>query len=279
MPIKEISIPAASHSLGATLYVPESAPSQLIIISGGTGARQRYLRHFAAFFQKKGWLVITYDYQGIGRSLNQPIRSSSATMEKWGKEDLAAVIAYARSHYPDLPFILLGHSVGGQIHCLAEGSQQAARLVHIASQSGYWGKWPSPVKYALWLNWWGLKMLTALFGFFPGKKMKVMENLPKGVANQWANWGLHPDYLLSGLPEAKSKAMELTMPLLAYSFSDDGTAPRAAVVWLNEVYGNCQLRHLHIHPAEVGLKSIGHFGYFQPACQPLWEALWQELQS
>ena len=40
-------------------------------------------------------------------------------------------------------------------------------------------------------------LLTPLFGYFPGKAIRMVGDLPKGVALQWRRWCLHPDYLLS----------------------------------------------------------------------------------
>jgi predicted alpha/beta hydrolase len=75
----------------------------------------------------------------------------------------------------------------------------------VAAQSGYWALWPFPVKIVLFFNWYFLQILTRLFGYFPGKKLGLMEDLPKGVAIEWARWGLKKDYLFDFIPEATAQ--------------------------------------------------------------------------
>ena len=46
--------------------------------------------------------------------------------------------------------------------------------------------------------WFGMvPVLTALFGYFPGKPLRMVGDLPRGVALQWRKWCLHPEYLLA----------------------------------------------------------------------------------
>ena len=40
----------------------------------------------------------------------------------------------------------------------------------------------------------------------------------------------------------------------------------------------CEARRA-LHPASLGMKSIGHMGYFRPAAQPLWDEVLGWLRS
>jgi len=39
-------------------------------------------------------------------------------------------------------------------------------------------------------------ILTPLLGYFPGKRLRMVGDLPAGVAWQWRRWCTHRDYLL-----------------------------------------------------------------------------------
>lgn len=250
-----------------------------LIMSSATGAKQSYFRHFATYMQSKNIRVITYDYSGIGRSAPPRLIGFKTTMASWGKHDLTAVIDYIISHYKYKKLILVGQSVGGQIPPFSPSIHHVDGLVNVASQSGYWKMWSFPLNYLLRFNWFVMVLLTQIFGYFPGKSIGAVGNLPKGVALDWAKWGTTPEYFMSYLPNAKEKFEALKVPLLAYSFTDDRTAPKQCVEWLNSKYSNCQIHHRHVRPSDIGVKSIGHFGFFRPKCKALWEEVFEEIVS
>jgi predicted alpha/beta hydrolase len=165
----------------------------------------------------------------------------------------------------------MGLSIGGQIAGLTPSIRKVDALVNVAAQSGYWGLWPFPIKFILFFNWYFLQILTQLIGYFPGKKLRMMEDLPKGVAIEWAKWGLKKDYLFDFLPEATAQYAAIKLPLLVYSFTDDGTAPIKTVDALTSKFENCKITRKHIQPKEIQVKKIGHFGFFRPECKVLWD--------
>jgi len=64
--------------------------------------------------------------------------------------------------------------------------------------------------------------------------------------------------------------------MLAYSFSDDLRAPRAAVDALLVRYARATTTHRHFTPDALGQTTVGHFGFFQPGVVP---ALWDEIAN
>ena len=55
--------------------------------------------------------------------------------------------------------------------------------------------------------------------------------------------------------------------------SDDAFAPVAAVQALLELYPSSKAELRRVRPAEVGAKSIGHFGFFRESFR---DTLWRE---
>lgn len=59
-----------------------------------------------------------------------------------------------------------------------------------------------------------------------------------------------------------------------YSFADDNYAPRETVEQLMTFYPNANQRtHIHVRPSDLGVKSIGNFGFFRSG---LASSLWAE---
>ncbi len=274
--MKEVSIRSTPESLEATVFESDQE-NTVVIISSATGVKQEYYQKIAQFLSKEGITVITFDYQGIGRSLKKPIKSLQHNASDWARVDLESVIQYVQATYPNSKKVILGHSIGGQLVGMAKSSKQMDKLILVAAQSGYWKYWSGTGRAKMWFNWHILfPSLLRVFGYLPAKKVSSMEDLPKNVANQWRTWGKHKDYIFSDKTLQDTYYHELTMPLTAFSIDDDEYAPKAAVEWMIAQYGNAKKKSIHLVPSELAVKKIGHFGVFKEKFAP---TIWQQILS
>jgi len=248
-------------------------------MNNAMGAKQGFFYKFARYLSEKGWLVVTYDYSGIGLSALDTLKGLEVSASDWAKYDLTAVVEYLERKYDYQHLLLIGQSIGGQIIGLSPIAQRASGLIYIASQLAYWKLWPFPQSLALWGNYTFITTITHLVGYCPTKSLNIMENLPKNVALEWAKWGKSSNYLFDYIAEADEQYAKLNVPLLAYSFSDDRSGPIASIKALNERHSNCTIIHKHFTPKEVGVKKIGHFGFFRSSCQILWDDMITEVEQ
>ena len=227
-----ISIPATDgYALAATLFdAPDAGAAGLgrptVILSPATGVRRKLYDRFAAHLSSEGFRVVTFDYRGVGDSRPASLRGFVARVLDWGEKDLAGIIAWAVT--AAAPTLVIGHSIGGQLVGLAPNNTTLAGLLAVAAQSGYWGHWPVPRKYLMAALWYGLMPgLTAACGYFPARRLGLGEDLPAGVALEWARWCRSPAYLAAddGFP-LRRRFAALAAPVHAYSFEGDPYAPR-----------------------------------------------------
>ena len=101
-----------------------------------------------------------------------------------------------------------------------------------------------------------------------------MENLPKEVANQWRNWGKHPDYLMSDKSLAHLYYEQIEAGITAFSIEDDEFAPQEAVHWMTDQYKNAKKQPVNLKPQDFGVSSIGHFGVFREKFR---DTIWQQF--
>ena len=255
---------ADGFTLHGTLY--EGGPDAILIASA-LGVKRRYYDAFAQSAKQRGFTVLTFDYRGIGESRPRSLRGFDASMHDWGTLDITAAIGMlqgARS------LTLIGHSAGGQLAGLAENASAIDRLVFVAAQAGYYGNYPGVHRHSIRVIWHAMPFVSRVVGYFPSRALGLgSEDLPRGVATQWATWGRHPKYLF-GFEDA-SRYAAMNVPLLAWSFEGDWYAPPAAVDRLVENYSSARVERRHVPD-----RRVGHFGFFR---RGVGEGLWDETFS
>jgi predicted alpha/beta hydrolase len=172
-----------------------------------------------------------------------------------------------------LPITWIGHSLGGQIVPFVNG--QVAKVITVATGSGYWRENAAPLRRKVWLFWFlAVPLATPLFGYFPGKKLGMVGDLPRGVIRQWKRWCMHPEYALGDGEEMRARFASVTTPITALSFTDDEMMSDANTTSIHAFYTGAPKKLLRLAPRDVGVKRIGHFGFFRAEMrEPLWDGL------
>lgn len=91
---------------------PGSAPRGVVVYVHGFASYAAPYRHVAGAFAETGCEVTTFDLRGHGASAGR--RGHVARFQQY-VDDLGAVIAHARAGHADLPWALVGHSMGATV--------------------------------------------------------------------------------------------------------------------------------------------------------------------
>lgn len=265
------------YALAADLFEPEGDPRAAVLIAPATGVPRGYYAAFAAYLASRGMATLTFDYRGIGGSKPASLRGFDATMADWGTKDLAGALRALRERFPSTPRLLVGHSVGGQIAGLTPESDALDAMLFVSSQSGWWRNWSLRHQPSMVVMWHLLLPLaTRIAGYTPMKRFGAGEDLPAGVGLEWARWARHPRYLMGwhGTRPDLRYARFADRPIRAYLIGDDAFyAPPRAVAQLLSFYGKGAESIRRVEPRELGVKAIGHFGFFRDRFR---ETLWAE---
>ena len=259
-------------ALSVTSFIPRRFNGKIVLINSATGVKQTYYSEYAEWLSEQGFKVYTYDYRGIGDSRPAKLKGFKASMEEWGTKDYHAVLMYLFQSYPDSKFTVVGHSVGGQIIGMSALSENVDLVVMVGAQTPYLKNYSSVKIFAFWYLI--IPVFTRIFGYFPASMLRLFEDLPAGVALQWARWAKNENYLFDEFPEMKQRFSALQLPAMMLSFTDDTLAPKPAVEHLMKFYGNLKWTHRRAKPAEIEQKEIGHFGFFKRYTS---YALWLEI--
>jgi predicted alpha/beta hydrolase len=252
---------AAEPTRAAVLIVPAMGTSQL------------YYEPFATWLASQGYTVATFDYRGIGASRPKNLSDLQADILDWARLDCAAVMESLAARAPEVPLYWIGHSLGGQILPFVPNHGRLAKAVMIASGSGYWRENAEPLRRYVWWLWFVVApVAVAVCGYFPGKALRKVGDLPKGVMLQWRRWCLHPEYALGDGEKARAQYAAVTTRIVAFSFQDDEYLSARSTESLQSFYANAPVSIKRISPQQVGLRRIGHFGFFRADFE---HALWR----
>ncbi|RUO41275.1 alpha/beta hydrolase [Pseudidiomarina aestuarii] len=260
----------------AVQHWPQPVPEQVIIMAPAMGVPQSYYQNFCQWLAQQGRAVISFDYFGIGASLQGPLKQQHTTIREWAELDAAAVIAHTQQLYPTASIIWFAHSVSGQLFGMIPNYSAVDRMITVATGSGYWRENTPQLKPKAWLLWHIIAPLTLpMFGYFPGDKLGIVGNLPGAAMRQWRRWCLHPEYLIGVEGEAnRQRYAKISTPITSISFSDDELLSQRNIHAMHDAYVNAPQQRLCIEPQSVGLERIGHFGFFR---QRLAGSSWDEL--
>ncbi|HXF78929.1 MAG TPA: alpha/beta fold hydrolase [Usitatibacter sp.] len=264
---------ADGYELAVTRFPAQGAAWATMCIAAAMGVKRDFYAPIARFFAGNGIHVLTFDYRGMGGSRRGSLAALDADIRTWAEKDLAAMLVEARNPDPYLPLVFVGHSLGGQVIGVTPGSDAVRAVVTANAGSGYY-RLNDGMRFRVRLLWFFMfPVFTRLFGYFPGKRLRMVGDLPKGVARQWRRWCLHPEYLLAEGEAWRSKMAAFNAPILRYSFSDDRMINERATDSLHSFYRGARVDRRHIVPSQVGEARIGHFGFFHERSR---DKLWRE---
>jgi predicted alpha/beta hydrolase len=270
-------IPATDgFALSASLFPSARlAPRGTLIIAGGLGNPRYNYAAYAGYMAGQGWDVLTFDYRGIGGSAVSRETAAAFSLLDWGEKDLTGVIAWARQRLASERVALLCHSIGGQLAGLALNNDRLSALVGVVTPRSYWRNWTGWLKFCAYLYFrcyvpLCVKVRGRLVTGRPG-----LDPLPRGVARDFMRWGVNRHHRDAAGADLRQRFANVSAPALAISFSDDRVlAPKRTVdVLFTEYFTRAPLTRWHFRPEDLGVKAIGHSGYFDPNVCP--EGLWQ----
>jgi predicted alpha/beta hydrolase len=258
--------------LGGVLYapMPEADPACAVVLSCGGGIPSARYANFARYLAQAGVSVLTYDYRGIGRSRPSSLRGFSATIEDWSEHDCGGAIDWLRARYSTSVLVGVAHSIGAFLMGAAPNLAVLSRLLFVGAHTGYFGDYRPLLRWPMAFVWHGaMPVLTHAFGYFPGHRLGLGEDIPRDVALRWAARRTADPRARRGRVQDSTRSdaffqrcESASGKVLMLGFTDDAFATRAGMRRFLREFPRINATCLELAPNKLGLKRIGHFGFF-----------------
>jgi len=252
-----------------------------IVVAGATGVPRGFYRAFAERASGRGYDVVTFDYRGIGESAPPSLRGFTMDYRDWGRYDLAGVLEDTASD--GLPLHLVGHSYGGQALGLVPDPSVVTSMHTFGTGSGWHGWMPKTEQLRVRVMWNLVgPLLVRTHGYLAWSRLGLGEDLPIDVFHQWKHWCRFPAYWFDDpavADEMRDAYARVTTPITAVNSIDDRWIPPAARDAFLPGYVNAPLTTHDLDPADLGLRALGHMGYFRRGSERLWDDLLDDLDA
>jgi predicted alpha/beta hydrolase len=242
---------------------------RIVLINSGAGIPKTFYEPFASWLADEGIPVLTYDYRGIGGSRGKTIRRFPASIRDWGSKDCAAAIQAAQTRYPDARIIVIGHSIGSVVTGFVSKPPTIESFLLVCPHTGYSGDYAGHSRKRMFLLWHVLMpAITRIAGYFPGRWFGLPEDLPRGVALEWANRRDKDKLKFEGHYGAFVK---IAARALAIRPGDDPFSTYAAMQRVRAAFPSTEFVDLSLSGGRWDAIRIGHFGFFKERNR---EVLW-----
>ena len=219
----------------------------VIIIMPALGVEAKYYKPLALALKNSGYIVVTTDLRGTGKSSINPKKKNFGYHEMLNF-DWPVILDKVNKHFPNNKIYLLGHSLGGQLACLytSQHQQLISGLILAASCTVYYKAWKFPLNFGVLIGTQTARFLVKTLGYFPGKKIGFAGTEAKNVILDWAFNARTGKYKpLNSSANFEDDFKNIKLPVLAISFEADKLAPLNAVKRLTSKIKNATVKNEH----------------------------------
>jgi predicted alpha/beta hydrolase len=258
----------------------------ILLLAGATGVPQRFYRAYAEAASERGFDIVTLDYRGIGESAPEDLKGFKMRYLEWAEQDLAAALNYAKASAATFsepaPIFVIGHSFGGHALGLLPNIEYVKGAFVFGVGAGWHGWMPLIEQIKVQIMWHLLgPILVKLKGYMGWSVLGMGEDLPYGVYRDWKRWCSFPHYFfddpkMSHLAEVFARCK---CDIVALNAVDDKWAQPQSRDAFFKGYSNAKVITKDLIPADVGMTSIDHMGYFKKGATTVWDLSFSWLEQ
>jgi predicted alpha/beta hydrolase len=138
-------------------------------------------------------------------------------------------------------------------------------MLTVGAQYAYWCDYSAVQRARLFWKWHVvMPALTGALGYFPGRRLGWLEDLPAGVALEWSfrRQRMEASYPRRERVQLLERFGAVTAAILAVGLSDDPLGTPRAIERTLGYYRAADKTQLLLAPPDFGFEAIGHFGLF-----------------
>ncbi len=256
-------------SISTAAMIPDQKPYRAVVqlVHGMSEHKERYFP-FMEYLAGLGYLVVIHDHRGHGKSV-KAVEDLGYTYGGGAQamlRDIGTVNRRLKAKYPDLPLILMGHSMGSlAVRAFAAKHDSCMDMLIVCGSPSYNAAWPLGVAIA--------KTEKALFG--PHHRSKLIETLSFGSSVLKFRKDKNCTAWICSDPQVAREYED--SQLCGFTFTDDGylalfelmrraydvegfscTNPSMPVLFISGAEDPCLINVRHFAKAVRAMRRVGY---------------------
>ena len=246
---------------GATTVVEAfGSEGPAVLFLPALGVPLHYYRPLLAEWADRGFRVFGLELRGMPQSSTADVRANDFGYVHALTLDIPAAIDAAGL---DVPFLLAGHSLGGQLALLYAAARPVAvrAVVTIASGSSHHGAFPTRAARAKRrAQMAAVQAIIRTFGWFPGHLVGFGGRQPRTMIADWSHEGRFGRFVIAGsAADHEGELAALERPVLMLTLDGDPIVPRHSSDHLGARLLSARVDTVHVHRARGDGAAFDHF--------------------
>ena len=254
--------------LKGILLIPDK-PKAVLQFNAGTATKKEFYLPFLNYLAQHGYICCVWDYRGSGESAPKDMRTCAYKYVDYGIIDMPAIKEYLNNRFTDMPFLIFGHSTGGQQVGFMNNLDGVTGVVNYAVSTGYIPNMPFSYQFFSYFFFYVFSPVSILLsGYVKAKRFNIMEDLPKNVVREWRAWCSKKDYFFDKKIYGKTVPLghfkKLDFPIHIFWTEDDTISNEKNThnFW-KHIQSSQPIEFTRLSPKDWGVKTLGHFGFFK----------------
>ena len=259
---QQVSVAPRVHRYTAEGKRPRAA----MLVLPALGVTASYYAPLAEALAGLGLEIGVLELRGQGDS---PLRASWRVdfgFRELLEEDVPAAVRQLREAAPDVPLLLLGHSLGGHLAAMTAGRESAGEIdgvMLVACSSPWLPGYDRRTRRQLRLLRALVYLSISTLGYYPGHRLGFGGREARTLMRDWLVLMRNNRYRAAGLAEDLDAAVgRYTGPVLAVRMAEDSYAPEAAMEAVLGKFQSALLTREVIDSATLGTRA-DHFRWIR----------------
>ena len=254
------TIPITAPDGATTVVEAFGTAGPAVLFLPALGVPLHYYRPLLENWAGRGYRLFGLELRGMPQSSTSDVRANDFGYAHALALDLPAAIAAAGL---DVPFLLAGHSLGGQLALLyaAAHPREVRAVVTVASGSSHHGAFPTvAARTKRRLQMATVRAIIGVFGWFPGHLVGFGGRQPRTMIADWSHEGRFGRFDLAGsTADHEAELAALTRPVLMVTLDGDPIVPRASSDHLGARLRSARVETVHVDRSAAGGGAFDHF--------------------